>query len=128
MLNSVPMCANPELLGATLREKFGFVGHVVSDCSAVENIYNFQRDVVDAPSMEAAAAMALNAGCDMNCGPAFQSLNESLAQKLITEQTLDLSLGRILLGRLELGEFDPPAANPCAVIRTACGRRLDPAS
>ena len=29
---------------------------------------SIRLNVVDAPTMEAAAAMALNAGCDMNCG------------------------------------------------------------
>lgn len=116
LLNGSPMCSNAELLNKTLRAEFGFRGHVVSDCSAVENIYNFQRDVVDAPTMEAAAAKALRAGCDMCCGEAYKALNESLAQKLVTEQVLDVSLGRILMGRFELGEFDALAGNPFASI------------
>ena len=59
------MCANPRFLNGTLRTEWGYTGHVVSDCGAVGNILFPQKK---AASISDAAARAMNAGTDMNCG------------------------------------------------------------
>ncbi len=38
-VNGEPACASPFLLVETLREKWGFQGHVVSDCWALTDIH-----------------------------------------------------------------------------------------
>jgi beta-glucosidase len=102
-----PPCS--AMLKGVLREKFGFKGHVVSDCGAVGNIFLTQKF---AASAEAAAADALVAGTDINCGDGYDALNVSLAKGLVTEADIDAAITHSLTGRFELGVFDPPEGNP----------------
>lgn len=90
-----------------------WVGHQVSDCSAVSNIQKTQR-VATTP--ENAAADALKSGTDMNCGNGYDALNVSLAKGLVTVADIDTALTRTLTGRFELGEFDPDSRNPFSAI------------
>lgn len=103
--NGEACCASPTLLQAILREEWGFGGHVVSDCAGIEDLYKTHR-IVETP--EEAAAAALNAGCDLNCGSTYRYLRGALAQGLVSEAALDQSLRRLLMARLRLGMFDPP--------------------
>ena len=81
---SKPMCGNAELLTGTLRNNWSYTGHVVSDCSAVGNIYDPAGYTDDLPS---ASAMALKAGTDMNCGPAYAaSMQQAVDEKLVAEE------------------------------------------
>ncbi|MDQ3930217.1 MAG: glycoside hydrolase family 3 protein, partial [Chloroflexota bacterium] len=61
--NGEPCCAHPYLIGEVLRGRWGFQGHFVSDCGAVEDIYSGHHTVPDAAS---AAALAITRGCDLN--------------------------------------------------------------
>jgi beta-glucosidase len=108
-----PACASQELLQEILRDEWGFEGYVVSDCWAVMDIYNTHR-VVDTPAE--AAALAVAAGTDLNCGVTFDSLVASVREGLITEDQLDVSLRRLLRARFRLGMFDPPERVPFARI------------
>jgi beta-glucosidase len=101
-LNGVPMCANKPLLTGTLKGEWGFNGSVVSDCSAVSNI------LLSSPStsLVQAAASALTAGTDMNCGNAYTVLNESIVHGLAHTTDVDAAISRTLLGRFELGQFE----------------------
>lgn len=96
--------ASPFLLTEILREKWGFNGYVVSDCGAVYDIYKFHNIV---PTAEEAAALAVKAGCDLNCGSVYSHLPEAVAQGLITEADIDTALKRLLTARFKLGLFDP---------------------
>jgi beta-glucosidase len=89
------MCANKKLLKGTLKGAWGFEGAVVSDCSAVSNV------LLSSPStsLPQAAANALTAGTDMNCGDAYNVLNESIAQGLAHTSDVDAAIARTLLGR-----------------------------
>ena len=62
-----------------------------------------------APSAEAAAAMALRAGLDLDCGHAYAALTGAVRQGLVTEAQIDVSVRRLMLARMQLGMFDPPA-------------------
>src|SRR5260370_18592585 len=77
-----PACASPRLLTDILRKQWGFSGYVVSDCGAVGDIFRGHK-VVD--SMAAAAARAVKAGTDLDCGNEYRSLIPALEPKLITE-------------------------------------------
>ena len=63
--NGFPCCAHPYLMQEVLRKKWGFKGYFVSDCWAIVDFYEGHK-VVDTPAE--AAAMALNAGTNLNCG------------------------------------------------------------
>ena len=113
------MCSNPDLLGSTLRDEWNFTGHVVSDCGAVSNGYEYRQDGIE--SLENASARAVKAGTDMNCGDAYStSLSDALLHKLLTADDIDTAITRSLFIRFQLGTFDPKAAstgaNPFASI------------
>jgi beta-glucosidase-like glycosyl hydrolase len=42
-VNGKPACASPELLRGTLRRDLGFTGVIVSDCGAVDSIFNLHQ-------------------------------------------------------------------------------------
>jgi beta-glucosidase len=100
-----PACASPRLLGDILRKQWGFRGYVVSDCGAVGDIFR-GHNVAD--SMAAAAARAVKAGTDLDCGTEYRALIPALEQKLITEAEIDGAVRRLLTARFRLGMFDPP--------------------
>ena len=74
-LNGVPQTASP-ILQKILREKLGFQGLVMSDGGAVGFILNFAYlNLSMTRNITAAAAAALNAGCDLNSGGYDHKLN-----------------------------------------------------
>ena len=113
-LNGIPMCANEHLLNDVLRKNLSFGGHIVSDCGAINNIQLTQKYKNDTP--EQAAADALSAGTDLNCGNGYKFLNSSIAQGLTTWDNVDIGLSRTLLTRFELGMFDPVDDNPWSAL------------
>jgi beta-glucosidase len=104
-VNGDPACASPRLLSEILRKQWGFPGYVVSDCGAVGDIF---RGHNVAPSLAAAAARAVKAGTDLDCGNEYRSLLPAVEQKLIAETEIDTSVRRLLSARFRLGVFDPP--------------------
>jgi beta-glucosidase len=117
--NGEPCCASPTLLQQILRDEWGFGGpsgadgYVVSDCGAIGDIYLHHKVVETAAE---AAAMAVNAGCDLNCGCTYEALVEAVERGLISEETIDQSLTRLFTARFRLGMFDPPEMVPYAQI------------
>jgi len=108
-----PCCASQLLLVDILRGQWGFQGHVVSDCGALHDIHTHHKVTRDAIE---SAALALKAGCDMECGATYAYLGEALARGLLTEADIDRSLARTLATRFKLGMFDPPSEVPYASI------------
>ncbi len=108
-IDGTPACANTGLLQRTVRDRWGFGGYVVSDCDAVGNLTEYQHYTADAAH---GAAAALNAGVDLDCGRSYAALKQSFAQKLVSEETIDRSLHRLLLARLRLGMMDPAQCSP----------------
>jgi len=103
--NGEPCCASPTLLENILRQEWGFDGYVVSDCWAILDIYQHHKVVETA---EEAAALAVKAGCDLNCGTTYPALHEAVAKGLIDEATIDRAVKRLFTARFRLGMFDPP--------------------
>jgi len=112
-VNGEPCCASPTLLQKILREEWGFDGYVVSDCGAIQDIH-VHHQVTHSP--EESAALAVNAGCDLNCGRTYESLREAVRQGLVSEEALDRSVKRLMAARFRLGMFDPPERVPYAQI------------
>lgn len=111
--NGEPCCASPTLLEEILRQRWGFQGHVVSDCWAIDDIFKHHRVVETA---EEAVALAVNAGCDLECGCAYGALVGAVEQGLIDEPTIDRAVTRLMTTRFRLGLFDPDEAVPYAAI------------
>ena len=133
-VNYTPSSANPFLLTTLLRDTFGFTGFVVSDCGAIDNIERQQkwmpvRNTVQKgnyairPGRELAAyvdaggvvtkpgsvAMALMAGCDMDCnGDIYPKYSRRAVEDgLVSESQIDVNVYNSILARFRLGEFDP---------------------
>ncbi|MGB2868946.1 MAG: glycoside hydrolase family 3 C-terminal domain-containing protein [Bacteroidota bacterium] len=101
----LPCCGSDELLLKILRDEWGFDGYVVSDCWAIMDFYTGHKVVATAPE---AAAMAAQAGTDLNCGVTYDSLAAAVKMGLVHEQFVDVSVKRLFRERFRLGMFDPP--------------------
>jgi beta-glucosidase len=110
--NGEPCCAN-QTLYHILRQEWGFKGHVVSDCGAIDDIYKFHRF---AKTEAEASAMSVKAGTDLSCGGEYRSLVQAVKDKLISEAEIDVSVKRLMTTRFRLGMFDPPEMVPYAQI------------
>ena len=108
-VNGAACTANPTLLDDTLRKRWGFLGYVVGDCGAIDDIWRHHKQA--AGPAEASAA-ALRAGTDLDCGRTYRNLDVALARGLITEADLDRALVRLFAARFRLGLFDPPERVP----------------
>ncbi len=106
-----PCCGSQLLLNDILRQEWGFEGYVVSDCDAVHDVYATHKLV---PSLAEAAAMALRAGTDLNCGRAYSALLEAVKNGLVEEALIDLAAKRLFTARFRLGMFDPEESVPYA--------------
>ena len=111
--NGEPCCANKHLLEDLLRGEWGFNGYVVSDCGAIDDIY--QRHHF-AKTAEEASALAVKRGTDLECGDSYKSLVNAVKQGLISEVEIDRALKRLFEVRFRLGMFDPPEMVPYAKI------------
>lgn len=111
-----PCCASHQLLEDILRNDWGFEGYVVSDCNAIRDIHDYHNYV---DSKEEAAAVAVKAGCDLNCGSRYTYLINAVEKGDITEDEIDVSLKRLFTARFKLGMFDPPEVVPYASIPTS---------
>lgn len=114
--NGEPCCASPTLLTKILREKWGFTGHVVSDCAAIADIHAGHHVT---STMHESAALAVKSGCDLNCGNCFLALSVAVRSGMITEKEIEVSLARLLRTRFKLGQFDPASKVPYAKISPA---------
>ncbi|WP_233516401.1 glycoside hydrolase family 3 C-terminal domain-containing protein [Oceanispirochaeta sp. M1] len=108
-VNGEPSCASETLLVKILQKEWQFKGHVVSDCCALVDLHEHYR--ITAGPVESAAE-ALNKGCHLNCGKIYNYLIEAYDQQLVTENTIDEALGRVLKARFRLGMFDPVQNHP----------------
>ena len=102
-VNGEPACGSETLLKKTLREKWGFRGHVVSDCWAVRDFHENHK-VTD--TAEESAALALKNGCDLNCGNTYLHMLQALKQGLVTEEQITAACERLFTTRYLLGLFD----------------------
>jgi Beta-glucosidase-related glycosidases len=101
--NGEPCCGSKTLIQDILREKWGFEGHFVSDCWAIKD-FHVNHKVTSTP--QESAAMALNAGCDVNCGVTYLHILTAYQQGLVTEEAITQAAVRLFTARYMLGLFD----------------------
>ena len=101
-VNGEPACGSKTLLTETLRKKWGFRGHVVSDCWAVRDFHVNHKVTSTAPE---SAALAIANGCDLNCGNTYLHILEALQEGLITEEMITTACERVFTTRFLLGLF-----------------------
>ncbi|CAH0121969.1 Beta-xylosidase [Paenibacillus sp. CECT 9249] len=107
--NGEPCCGSELLLKKILRGDWGFDGHVVSDCWAIRDFHEHHK--VTATAVES-VALAVNQGCDLNCGSLFLFLLDAVKEGLVTEQAIDQAVARLFTTRMKLGLFDDPEKVP----------------
>ena len=101
--NGEPCCGSYTLLRDILRGKWKFEGHVVSDCWAIRDFHT--RHFVTSTAPES-AAMALKAGCDLNCGNTYLHILQAFEEGLLTEEDITRAAVRLFTTRIKLGMFD----------------------
>ena len=108
-IDGAPACANTILMQKHLRDDWGFKGYTVSDCDAVGDIASGHHF---AASPEEAAAQAVKAGTDLDCGSTYKNLTKAVDEHLLAEADIDAAVVRLFTARMRLGMFDPPASVP----------------
>lgn len=105
-INGEPCCGSATLLQKILREEWGFAGHVTSDCWAIKDFHEQHLVTSTAPE---SVALAVNSGCDLNCGNMYLNLLIAHQEGLVSEAVIDQSVTRLMATRIKLGLFDDPA-------------------
>lgn len=101
-VNGEPCCGH-SYIKDIVRDEWGFEGHFVSDCWAIRDFHENHK-VTKTP--EESAALALNKGCDLNCGCTYVHLMKAYNKGLVTEETIRRSAVRLFTTRFLLGLFD----------------------
>ncbi|MEN8907448.1 MAG: glycoside hydrolase family 3 C-terminal domain-containing protein [Clostridiales bacterium] len=101
--NNEPCCGSKTLLTDILRKKWGFKGHVVSDCWAIKDFHENHLITKTAPE---SVALAVKTGCDLNCGNLFMNLMQAVDESLISVEEIDTAVIRLFTTRMKLGMFD----------------------
>lgn len=104
-LEGDPCCGSNRLLMQILRNEWGYQGLVVSDCGAISDFYMDRAHKTHADKGHASAGAVLN-GTDVECGTNYASLPQAVKEGLISEESIDISVRRLLKARFELGEMD----------------------
>lgn len=102
-VNGEPACGSHTLLKDILRDEWKFEGHVVSDCWAINDFHLNHKVTAD---VEESAALAVNNGCDLNCGSAFLHLESAYERGLISEEAITEAVERLMEVRIRLGMLD----------------------
>lgn len=101
-VNGEPACGSRTLLKDILRDKWGFKGHVVSDCWAIRDFHVNHKVTATAPE---SAALAIGNGCDLNCGNTYLHLMQAYQDGLVTEEQITTACERLFTTRFLLGLF-----------------------
>lgn len=98
-----PAGASKRFMRDILEDEWGFDGVVVSDCWAVTDFHDGHDWV---KTRTEAAAAAIKAGMDLECGQSLRSLPEAVEKGLVTEAEIDEAVIKLMEIRYRLGEMD----------------------
>jgi len=103
-IDGQPCCSQTRYEQQILRDEWGFKGLITSDCGAIRDFLPRWHNT--AKDSEEASAQAVLAGTDVECGSEYRHLPEAVRRGDIKEADLDRSLRRLLIARMEVGDFD----------------------
>jgi len=98
--NGEVCCGSQTLMVDILRGKWGFDGHYVSDCWAIEDFYKHHH-ICDGPVES--VALAVQKGCDLCCGDVMVHAVEAVQSGKLDEALLDQAVERLFVARMKLG-------------------------
>ncbi|HTI61575.1 glycoside hydrolase family 3 N-terminal domain-containing protein [Mucilaginibacter sp.] len=105
-VNGVPNSVNKMLLTDILRKEWGFKGHVVTDCGALDDVFSTHKTL---PGPVETAAAAIKAGINLDCSTVLQNdVVKAIKQGLLTENEVDQRLTELLKTEFKLGFYDDP--------------------
>ncbi|MGZ4000973.1 MAG: glycoside hydrolase family 3 C-terminal domain-containing protein, partial [Mucilaginibacter sp.] len=109
-VNGVPNSINKMLLTDILRKEWGFKGHVVTDCGALDDVFETHKTL---PNAVETAAAAIKAGINLDCSTVLQNdVIKAINQGLLTEKEVDERLFELLRTEFKLGFYDDPNSVP----------------
>lgn len=120
--NGEPCNGSYLLLDQILRKKWEFDGHVVSDCWAIKDFHMFH--MVTSTAQES-VALAIDAGCDLNCGNMYLHLLKALENGLVTKEHIDRAAKRLFTTRFKLGMFDETEFDQIPYETVECKKHID---
>ena len=121
-VNGEPCCGSKTLIEKKLRQDWNFEGHFVSDCWAIRDFH--ENHMVTSTPMES-AAMALNAGCDLNCGNTYLHVLNAFHNGLVTEEAITEAAVRLFTTRYLLGLFDGSEYDDIPYTKVECKEHLE---
>jgi beta-glucosidase len=118
-IDGILCAADHGLLTTILRDEWGFEGCVASDYFSIRQLADYHRLASDEAT---AAALALNAGLDVEL-PATDCygapLLDALEAGLVSEETVDEAVRRVLRTKFDVGVFDEPYVDVTRAASTA---------
>ena len=120
--NGEPCCGSKTLIQDILRGEWGFEGHYVSDCWAIKD---FHENHMVTDTAEESAAMALKAGCDVNCGSTYLHMMKAYQEGLVTEEEITQAAERLFTTRFLLGLFDETPYDQIGYDKIECREHLE---
>lgn len=105
VVDGIPATGNKWLLTDVLRDRWGFGGFVVTDYTAISEMTAHGMG-----NLQQVSALALNAGTDMDmvADGFVGTLEQSLRDGLVKQETIDRACRRILEAKYKLGLFNDP--------------------
>lgn len=103
-VNGKPTCADPDLLAGVIRGEWKLNGYIVSDCDSVDVFYNNQHYT---KTPEEAAAKAILAGLDLDCGSFLgKHTQAAVTGGLLDGAAIDNAISNNFATLMRLGFFD----------------------
>lgn len=111
-INGEPASTSKSYLTNILYKEWGFKGHVVTDCGALDDVYTHHKVL---PTSVEVAAAAIKAGINLDCSSILQKdVVKAVQMKLLQAKEVDKALAPLLRTQFKLGFFDKAASSPYA--------------
>jgi len=120
--NGEPCNGSYALLRDILRDKWKFKGHVVSDCWAIKDFHMGHNVTKTATE---SVALALDAGCDLNCGNMYLYLLKAFGEGLVTEKQIREAAIRVYTTRFKLGLFEKTEFDAIPYEKVECKEHVE---
>lgn len=123
--NGEPCCAHSYLMEEVLRGKWNFKGHYVSDCWAIRDFHE-NHNVTKRP--EESVKLALEKGCDLNCGCTYQKILSAYEEGILPLEHMKRAAVRVFTTRFLLGMCDETEYDSIPYEKVECREHLELAS